>query len=795
MTELVTIPVPINQSEAIIEPFWDQYISNLPGYTVNKDLAEPLPAAANPRALQFWCWATLKWDRAPVDRPIITFERTMNVDVSAYDTLIVRIALPAHVHLTIDVAVDGVATRLAADLAGASGPQEYELPIKGKRLQWLKLTLTSGRDQADEAWLYWIGLAHGGRRTTMLSAPNPYDDRWEGWLLPPEAKPDFAPRFGFFFDAADLPAIRKRAASAPYRPLMDLLRQRARRVMAFHKTPEDQIGDYVGFGDVRKIETRPRDWDTHPFHRDAPLLAFVGLIDQDPEMSRFAARIAVSVAHCRTWRPHHMQDFPGSTWDIRAFPEAQIAGGVALALDWAGGWFTDAGEHLLRYAVTHKALGRIRGIFLQYDYMWDCNQSHMIAMGRLLALLVQLGNANKPGREGAQGWKRVLPDIDQFERDLYEMIDRYIQADGSTHEGVNYWSNSFRVTLPVLAALAKLRGKPLREMIPPKMDLMWSYVAPMLSTAGEPGSCLTISDAVFQFLPWDAIGVAAACLPQQGWRSLLGACLSGGKTSMIGPDFTFDGPFTIIYGPDRPAKPAVEVPTFQRLPNAGMITSNRPWNLPTEVGGTEGGHTVRLHLVGAMANAGHCHPDKGSFILEACGETFAGDRGVVPYEDTRCRTLAAEVAHNLAVPEGCFQINPSPVAAIWQGDGDELKLNAEIDSTGAWQAPVRVARRRIASPQPDIIEITDEIELDEARAVTFYINSSLPITAEGAKAVVQGQRARMTVEAGWAANATAGEYYCNSVYAPYNRLCLTSQAAKRHVLRTMLRLEMTNSTA
>ena len=788
MPDGATVPIAINESEAIIEPFWDQYISNLPQYVVNKDSAGTFPPAANPRALQFWCWCTLKWDRAPVDRPIMTFERTMDVDVRGYDILMVRLALPEHVRLTVDAVIDGAVVRLATDAAGTGLPAEYEMPVAGQRLQWLRLTITSGRDQADEGWLYWIGLANAAKRAAMLSAPNPYNERWQPWLLPPDAAPQFAPRFGFFFGAEDLPAIRKRAASPPYRTLMDLLRRRAREAMTFHKTPEQQIGDYVAFGQVRRIETRLRDWDTYPYHRDAPTIAFVGLIDEDAEMLRFAARIAVSLCHIRAWRPHHMQDFPGSTWDIRAFSESQVAGGLCLALDWAGGCFTDAGEHLVRYNVTHKALGRSRGIFLQYDYMWDCNQSHMIALARLLALLVQLGNAGKPGHDGAEGWPRVLPDIDQFERDIYEMIDRYIQADGSTHEGVNYWSNSFRTTLPSLAALGRLRGKSLREMIPPKLDLMWNYVAPMLSTAGEAGTCLTISDAVLQTLPWDPMAMAAACLPQPGWKRLLAAYLSGGRTTLSEPEYHFDGPFTIIYGPDVPASPSVDVPVFQHLAKAGMITSNRPWRHTPGSGRAEKEHTVRLHLVGSMANAGHGHPDKGSFILEACGEVFAGDRGVTPYEDPRCRTLAAEVAHNLAVPDGSFQINPAPAAAIWQGEGDETQLHAAIDAGGVWQQPVRIARRRIDSPQPGLIEITDEIELDEARSVTFYLQTPLPIAVDGTLAHVQGTHARMTVEAGWAVKATAEEYYCNSVYVPYNRLCLTSRVARKHVLKTVLRL-------
>jgi hypothetical protein len=716
----------------------------------------------------------------------------------------VRLAIPEHVTLRVSAVIDDARRLLVADEPGRAGPHEYEAAIAGTSLQGLKLELTSSRDQGDEGWLYWIGAANESKRAEMLARPNPFTERWEKWLLPPDARPDFAPRFGFFFDAEDLPAIRRRARSPAYRSLMEQMRQRARTAMAFHKTPEQQVGPYLGFGEIWKIQTRERDWDTYHFVSEAPVIAFVGLIDEDPEMLRFAARIAVAAAHCRSWAPHFMQDFPGSTWDTRAFPEAHAAAGVALALDWAGGWFTDAGEHLLRYALTHKALGRIRGTFLQYDYMWDCNQTHLIALGRLLALLVQAGHSRADevidgkksnamsGRtpEPKRGWPRVNPDVEQFERDLGEMIDRYVQPDGSSNEGVGYWGATFRCTLPVLAALARYRGKPLREMIAPKLDLMWNFLSPVLSTAGEPGTFLPMSDTSSNLLAWDVIGMAAACLKPAAWQNLLGACLNGGKTSMIPTEFTFDGPMTVIYGPDEPAAPSVDVPVFRRLETAGMITSNRPWLRSPRVGGGGGGDTVRLHLVGSMANAGHCHPDKSSFILEACGDIFAGDRGVTLYVDPRCRTLSAEVAHNMAIPEDCFQVNPAPVAALWQGEGDAQRFSAEIDISGIWRAHVRTARRRIQSPQPDLIEITDEFELDAARAVSFYMQTPLPITAAGTTAIVQGRRARLHVQAAWAASVTAAEYYCDFSYRPWNRLVAAAAPATRHTLKTVLRFEI-----
>ena len=795
-SDRVQLPTPINESEAVIDGFWDQHISALRRYTVNKEIAGALPAHCNARAFQFWCWATLKWDRAPVGHPILTIERTMNVDVRRYDTLIIYLALPEHVSLTVDAAIDGKTVRLMDNEPGPGAQREFEAAIAGQRLQWLRLTLVSQRDQADEGWLYWIGLANSARRAYMLDAPRLYDDVWEPWLLSPDAKPEFAPRFGIYFDAADLPAMRRRARSPLYASLMQQIRARAHEALSFHKTPEDQIGEYLPAGRIFEIQARVRDWDNYPFHLQAPVIALLGLIDEDPQLLRFAARIAIAACHCKSWGPHFMQDFPGSTIDSRANAEAFAAAGIALALDWAGGWFTGAGEHLVRYNITHKALGRVRGTFLQYDYMWDCNQTHMIGLGRLLSLLVQVGNARTPetgGKPSAalaglspevkHGWARAGADIDQFERDVYEMIDRYIQPDGSTMEGVGYWGVSMRTTLPALAALARYRGKPLSAMVNPRLEKMWTYISAMLATSGEPGNFLPVSDASSNVLPWDVIGMAAAMLPQPGWKRLLGACLGGGKTRMIVNEWTWDGTFTLIFGPDERTAPSVDVPVFHRFEVAGMITSNRPWPASDRPAST-----VRLHLMGAKENAGHCQPDKGSFILEAFGDVFAGDRGLTPYKDPRCRTLGSEVAHNLAVPEGCFQTNPSPIAARWQGDGDATRLHAEIDTSGVWQPPVRTARRRIESPRPDIIEIIDEFELDEARPVVFYLNTPLPINVDGTTAIVQGKRARLTVEAPWAAGAAAEEFYCDFAYTPYNRLRLTARAATTHRLVTRMHL-------
>ena len=794
-------PVLLNEAEAIIEAFWDEHLSPLAQYTLRntrgpEQLASQPRAAARvstvgdkpeappafgplppdkARASQFWCFVTLAWDRpagvsagSRVALPLLAFERALRVDLIGYNRLIMRAACPKHVSLTLVATVDGAEQTIFAGEPGLSSAHEFEGVVRGSVLEHLRLEVASSRDGADEVWLYWIGCAHTRRRKVILAHKPPFTSDWDNWLLPEGTAVEYQPRFGFFFDAAELVALRRKALSPLYQPIMDQLRALARDAMNDTRTPEAQIGQCLAAGDIWSIQSRERDAKTRSFHTDAPVCAFVGLIDQDPACLRFAARIAVSVAHATSWAPHFMQSFPGSTWDTRGFPEAHATAGIALALDWAGAWFTPQGEHLVRYAIATKGLPQIREAFLQYEYMWNCNQHHMIGLGRLLGLLVL-----------QKAWPRTMADLDVCERDLYEIIDRYIQPDGSTHEGVGYWSNSFRATLPALAALARLRGKSLQALVPPKLRTMDNYIASLLSTAGEPGSYHPIADTVGDTVAVDAIAMLAAALGSPLWQGLMADCLRRGKK--VKRDWSSDGCFAVIHGPEHfPTEAVVDLPAYTKLAKAGTVSSFRRI-------GQDG---VRLFLVGAMENAGHCHRDKGSFILEAGGESFAVDRGAVPYEDAaNLPFMKSEVAHNLAVPDGCGQHNPSPFASDWIAQGNGVALQATIDTGKTWQAPVVSCCRTINSPTPDLIEITDEIELAEPRTVTFFLHSPLPMRTRRGKSTVRGTRFNLEITADWAVAAATKRCGVNWCYTDINRLALDSAPARSHRLVTVLRLQ------
>lgn len=814
MDGLPRVPTPINHAEAVIDPFWDKdlaptscYVlrgsdelgSDRPGTTSSAQTGKlhsggtqssgageasassttgATPPALGPfgpdkvRATQAWCWLALAWDRAARTNvtPVLSFCRDLRVDLTGYDRLIVRMFCPRVVHVTLRATVDGAVQTIIDNEPGRGSVHEFEGAFAGCLLEHIDIELSTTADGPNEVWLDWIGCARKKARREMLKGEGArYRPDWDGYLLPEGAPVGFEPRFGFFFDSGDLPALRRKARSDLYRPIMDRLRETARAAMSAPLSPEQQIGELVGAGDNSTTLVRERDLSTRSFHTDAPICALVGLVDEDQACLRFAARIAVSLAHSGSWAPHFMQEFPGTTWEQRGFPEAFTMAGAALALDWAGAWFTRKGEDLVRHAIALKGLPLVRVALLKHEYMWLSNQSHMIALGRLLGLLVL-----------EREWPRTSLDIDVFEHELFELIDLYINADGSTDEGLGYWSNSFRITLPALVALARYRGKELAEVVPPKLRSMDGFVASFLSTAGEPGSFLPISDTVGDTLALDAVGMMQFVLDSPLWRGMMGDCLRHHKLPK--PErWSCDGPFAVIHGPESAPESSLELPAFSRLDKAGHISSFRR----IEAG------PVRMFLVGGPALADHSHRDKGSLILEAGGEIFGADRGMVPYEDSdNVPFMKSEGAHNLAVPEGCLQRSPSPAASVWIGKGDDVSLEASIDTGATWFPPVLACRRSVTSASPERIEICDEFELAEDRRITFYLQSPLQMTVKDQAILIAGEKLMLTVSAEWCVDRGVERCGVDWNYTPMNRLALVSAPARRHRLATVLQFSL-----
>ena len=343
----------------------------------------------------------------------------------------------------------------------------------------------------------------------MEARVSPYTAAWPGALLAAAFPP--RPEIGILFDEEGLAGLREKLRAGPLQAAFARLRDQARQDMALD--PEAEISRYIAKPDRRWCRTRDmaRTCTAGIMER----LAFVGLIDGDREMSVMAARMALSAAHCEYWCESILGVFPGASWHHRSFTEEIYCRACALVLDWAGFCLTPHGKQIVRDAIIMKGLPRIESDFKRMEYIRHMNQGIVFSSGRIFGLLSLL-----------PAYPRYRGLVDEAERDLHEMIDSYVQADGGTLEGMGYWNFTFSTAMPLLYALARYHGRAFEAYVPPAVVRTADYALSMLSTAGDGTRYLPVNDAhAGRAIAPGLVAAYAGIDPRPAWQSLYAAML------------------------------------------------------------------------------------------------------------------------------------------------------------------------------------------------------------------------------------------------------------------------------
>ncbi|MCL5998050.1 MAG: hypothetical protein M1546_18665 [Chloroflexi bacterium] len=557
----------------------------------------------------------------------------------------------------------------------------------------------------------------------MASRASPYSPDWPGALLQAGAAETDAlqPQIGIFFGGEELETLRHKLTTGYLAPAFDQLRQQAQKDM--HLIPEAEIGRLVPW--PLRIFGRNRDMHKTLTAGVMERLAFVGLIDRNPEMSNMAARMALSAAHCEYWCESPMGIFPGASWHHRSFTEEIYCRACALVLDWAGFCLTPHGKQVIRDAIIMKGLPRIESDFKRMEYIRHMNQGIVFSSGRIIGTISLL-----------PAYPRYRSLVEEAERDLHEMIDDYVHADGDTLEGMAYWNYTFSQSMPLFYALARYHGQTLQAYATPSLIKTGDYALGMLSTAGDGTTYLPINDAHADQAYSPGL-VAAYCQisTRLEWRNLYANMM---QTTQIAPDL-----YHMILAPQdlALARPLVE-PKFVAFPDVGQASTIRH---DPEVGYTH------LHLCSGPAFWGHYDEDKGSFILEAAGEVLALDRGVSNYDHPEANLMGFASRHNMVYPErpdGAEVHQPTDVpgarlVSTLNGDG---VVAVTSDNAAAWPRGLfKTNLRRIFSPSATLFVFDDEVETEAPWAVSFRVHSVYPMRADGPAFWVQGERASLRI--------------------------------------------------
>jgi len=644
--------IPINEAEAILEPFWDGGSSEHPTdkRSLLSEYSVTIPDDVIGSVTQSWCAVVVSFQKA-YPGATITMQRVCDLDVSKYDLFRLFASLPSWVRLEVRGVVDGEVRTLVGPQVGSDTNEEFEGPLVGGHITGTTLMFTLLEARPANMQILWTGLTNSARQREMEARQSPYTAEWKGLVV---ADPDveaMKPQIGILFGSADLAALRRKLRDPAWSRAFAALKESLAGAMTWE--PEREIGKYIAKPDRRWV--RDRDMGKHCTAGVMESLAFVGLVEQDARYLRMAARMALSAAHCETWSESIVGSLPGTTWHHRSFTEEIYCRACGLVLDWAGCMLTPHARQLIADAIIMKGLPRIESDFKRMEYIRHMNQGIVFSFGRILGALAVLPLYPRYGSL-----------IDDAERDLDEMISNYVHDDGGTLEGMAYWSYTFSSVMPIVWALARHREQALAEYATETLKKTGAYGLGMLSTIAEGASYLAINDAhIDGHYPAGLCAAYASLSGDPRWQALY-------RASLQAEDRRADI-YQLIMAVDEETEPeiagtALLEPRFSVFPDVGQVSSVRTLPAGThepgvplsqaDEGETEGGprDVVHFHLCSGPTYGGHYHQDKGAFILDAGAsppETPLGAAAApeVRFGGLQVRAVTADNALTLTVRE------------------------------------------------------------------------------------------------------------------------------------------------
>ncbi len=703
---------PINSAEAILEPFWDPTLSGLSEWQVKSDSVSGL------RVWQNWCWAAFEWVRMPKQAPALEMSRMMDVDVHAYDRLIVSVTPPEGAVVGVRAVTDAGIQRMETEPVMESAMKEIGLDLNGAtRLDTLTLWVHSENSGTQHGWFNWIGLQNTRQLGAHLAQWSHFDSSWVGYLKPDSIPFSFEPGTGLLFDTDDLSRLRQHVTKMTVEDGIldthDIERLK-------NRSPEPFIGEYVSRDNWRwnRVRDHTRLLTYRPGY--GYQLALAGMLLRDRQALRMAARYALSIASCEHWKEGMTENFPGSIWNHRAFAQSLYAYECAVILDLAGDCFTWLGKEFVLRKIVEEAMSTIDYSTWKYEYIHHTNQMCYFSQGRMAGALSLESR-----------WPRARSRVEEAYRDLIASMENVILPDGGYAEGPTYFQQVAGRGGLALYLYARSRGLALAEAFPPVLKKTTRF-ADVLESTDRSQDMIPICDAR-PHVGDNTLALMSVAMPNSAWTRIWQTKrfrTHGVPTSLLG----------WILRPRISGQTTDTPRPISRLPVMGLLASTRVLE----------GHPVKILILGNHSGATHTHEDKGSFVLECAGETFAMDPGTCTYASPLSIVVKHAQRHNMLVPMGCPQ-RPAPDNPIFSdvkpnGDGDETAFSASMSLTPGWDSYYTLWERQWQSPSPARLAITDRWDLKRGTGVAFLWNTSLPVVMREDRVEITGTRARVVLE-------------------------------------------------
>jgi hypothetical protein len=400
-----------------------------------------------------------------------------------------------------------------------------------------------------------------------------------------------------------------------------------------------------------------------------------------------------------------------------------------MILDLCGEWFTDLGRELILRRIAEEGQGNINYNTWWWEYIFHNNQLAWFSPGRMAGYVLLERTLPGPRGDGfpSRAESRVKPYTEIALTDLLESLGNILLPDGGYTEGPGYFSWVARQVFLSLHIYARARGKELSTLIPPAI-FRTDVLAEVLCSTDDSSDMILVCDAIFVFP--EALAFLAALMPDSHWVTVYHKQLrrAGAAPSLLAMSLS-----ARIPAEDPPFRPMVDMPA------TGMMSSVRRL----------GGEIVKLFIMGNKAGADHAHEDKGSFVLEFAGDSFAMDFGQVDYSNPMAVDLKTAQRHNMLTPWAEGE-RPRPASVIKadirpRGRGDAKAFHATMDLEPGWEGWFSKWNRTWDSPAPDTLVITDTWAVDRGEGAVFHWTTPLPMRLEAGKVLIEGRRGRAEI--------------------------------------------------
>lgn len=700
---------PINVAEALIEPFYEGHLSGFESWDI--DVCEACDISIRET---FITGTQINWQRGTDERPVVRMSRAFDVPLgnlgARYDRLLLHASLPTGSRLRLIADTDAGPRVLEREaLEGLN--REYTLDLEeAQRITGITLEIHADRDAPAAARLGWLGLQNTDRMDELMAYFHRFDERWQGYLQHPRHRPEFEPHLGVFITSDELAALRERHAAYVAEhgesPLADL------REWVMSVTPEETIRQYAGgpgrFGRDRGISQRG-------LSQRMAEGAVAALILEDAELLRRTARYAMSVAMIEHWDQSHFSTVPGSVHDHRAFFHSKITEGLSIILDAAGELMTPHARKYLLRRIANDGVHWITYNAWRYEYIHRMNQLAWFSDGWMAGYAVM-----------APEMPRVVPYADLAYQSLADSMSGVILPDGGYEEGPAYFATVVGHGGEGLYYYSRLKDQSLQEVTPEALQETADFAEVIRSTDRDQ-DFIPFADSWKRFQK-NAGAFMAALLPDSAWVSIYR------KSSPRDGSFP-TAPMAMALEPLIP-ETGPEPRPFVQLGTMGLTSSTRKL----------GGHWVKLLLVSNKDKASHNHEDKGSFVLEFAGQTFAADGAQVGYNNPQAELMKHAQRHNMLLPIG-LERRPAPtsdVGVMPDAEGDETSFSATMDMSPRWPGIYDKWVRTFASPRPDRLIVTDEYALADdgpgaaGTGAAFRWTTFLPVTVGEDRVTITG---------------------------------------------------------